>query len=144
MKISNRPLGFMRGSRVLIILCAVVALYSCSSTIKVKYVNWDIEFTKGASEKDKAVAMDSIRRYILYHLGEEDFTGYILKQITFNGPDLNGRDRTTVGVSVSLSNAAGDAIAPPKVGGGPHRFTLPAPGNSIIPNTISIKDAGTE
>jgi len=124
MKISNQPSG--------------------SSVIELKYVNWDIEFTQGASDRDKAVAMDSIRRHILYNLAQQDFTGHILKQITFNWPDFTGRDRTTVGVSISLSNAAGDAIAPPKLGGGPHRFTLLAPGNSIIPNTISIKDAGTE
>ena len=125
MNISNHPSGLLRRSRVLIILCAVVTFYSCSSTMVVKYVNWDIEFTKGTSEQDKAVAMDSIRRYILHHLGEEDYTLYIPKQITFNWPDLPDRDRTAVGVSISLTNAAGDAVAPPKVGGGPHHPPQP-------------------
>ena len=131
MNISHHPSGLLRRSRVLIILCAVVSLYSCSSAIKVKYVNWDVEFTKGTSEQDKAVAMDSIRRYILHSLSEQDYTGYILKQIIFNIPDFNDRDRTSVGVTISLTNSAGDAIAPPKVGGGPH-YPLQPPGSSIF------------
>ena len=142
MNISNHPSGFLRRSRVLIILCAVVALYSCSSTMKIKYVNWDIEFTKGASEQDKDVAMDSIHRYILYHLAEEDYTGYIIKNITFTIPAYRDRDRTSVGVSISLGNAAGGAVAPVKPGTGPHQ-PFGTPDRPTYPN-VNIKSSGSE
>jgi hypothetical protein len=139
---SPRRPGFLIRLGFLIVICATAGLSGCTSTVKLNYVNWEVEFTKGTSELDKAIAMDSVRRYILHHLSAQEYTGYILTRVTFNShvPD---HDRAPIGVELRFGAASQTAVPPPKPGGGPGKFTFPQPpGIPSIPNIIHIENVG--
>jgi hypothetical protein len=122
-------------------ICATAGLSGCTSTVKLNYVNWEVEFTKGTSELDKAVAMDSVRRYILHHLSGQEYTGYILTRVTMN-TNLSDQERAPIGVELRFGKASQQAVPPPKPGGGPGKLTFPQPpGIPSIPNIIHIENA---
>ena len=80
--------GFLTRLGVFIAICTTVGLSGCSSTVKMNYVNWEVQFNKGTSELDKAVAMDSVRRYILHYLSGQQYTGFILKKVNIDNANL--------------------------------------------------------
>ena len=89
--------GFLTRLGVFIAICTTVGLSGCSSTVKLNYVNWEVQFNKGTSELDRAVAMDSVRRYILHYLSGQQYTGYILKKVNIDNTNLSDQDRAPIG-----------------------------------------------
>jgi hypothetical protein len=135
---------FFTTLKFLIALCAIAGLSGCSSTVKLNYVNWEVEFTKGTSEADKAIAMDSIRRYIFQTLSEKKDSALYLRQINIKIENLPDHDRATIGVFLRFGEAGQTGTAPPPPHGGPgHDFTLPPTG--AIPNiqrVVHIAESG--
>jgi hypothetical protein len=121
---------------ILIVICAAAGLSGCSSTVKLNYVNWEVEFTSGTSELDRAIAMDSISRYILNQLSGEKYTGLVLNRIDLKTPNLSDRDRAAIAVSVRFGETGQQATRPPPPKGGPGNPSI-FPHPPAIPSNIS-------
>jgi hypothetical protein len=134
-----RP-GILTRLGVFIAICATVGLTGCSSTVKMNYVNWEVQFKQGTSELDKEVAMDSVRRYILHFLSGQADTGYVLKKITFDNVNLKDLDRAPIGVALIFGRSSTQAVPPPKPGGGGPGFPR-VPDLPTIPNVGQIVNA---
>jgi len=139
----HRP-RFLKRLGILIVICAAAALSGCTSTVKLNYVNWEVEFNKGTSELDKAVAMDSIRRYILQTLSTQKDSGLYLRRITFNYGNLVDRDRAPIGVELRFSEAGTTVTVPPKPGGGGPGQGFHPPSFPNIPNVRNFTNLGVK
>ncbi len=129
---------------VLLVLYAAAAVSGCSRSVKLNYVSWEVEFNKGTSELDKAVAMDSIRRYILKSLSERKDSGLYLRQIKITYGNWADRDRAPIGVEVRFGDAGVTVTVPPKPGGGgPGHDFLPPP-FPTVPNVKSIENISAD
>jgi hypothetical protein len=122
MNTSKRRSRYLTTLGVLVVMCVAAGLSGCSSTVKLKYVNWDVEFNKGISEVDKAVAMDSIRRYILQTLSTRKDTFLYLRQVSISYDNFKNHDRAIIGVFLRISEAGQTGVAPPPPKGGPGRY----------------------
>lgn len=135
---TKKPFGLLSLLGCFLTACAILCLSSCNTndqkTVKIKnYLNWELEFTKDATEAEKIKAVDSVEVYILNHLNIEEYYGSILYSVTFKTSGI-GQDRTEVGVELAFSNAGSQATPSPKPGGGPHHFSQP----DSIPNIRHI------
>jgi hypothetical protein len=125
--------------RVLLVLYAAAAVSGCSSTIKLQYVNWNVEFNQGTSELDKAVAMDSIRRYVLNSLSQQKDSFLYLRQINVNYNNVPGQDRAPIGIAVRFDRTGTTVTNPPRPGGGgPGQGFFPPP-FPTVPNVKTIE-----
>ncbi len=129
--------GFLTRLGVFVAICTTIGLTGCSSTVKLNYVNWEVQFNKGTSELDRAVAMDSVRRYILHYLSGQQYTGYILKKVDIVNSNLIGQDRAPITVELSFGRASTQATPPPHPPGTGPGFPR-VPDFPTVPNISQI------